>query len=261
METDAVLDLIRETAEAVILPRFRQLAAEDIAEKSGPLDLVTVADREAEVLIARALSKAYPDAVMLGEEATSIDPRLLEEVSDASHLFTIDPVDGTRNFVNGSPDYAVMVAEVRAGQTVRSWIHQPEHNRSYIAEAGAGAWCNGVRLSPPAASQDVATLRGVTSQQSLLREGPRGLAPLNKPWWSCGIDYPRLVSGDVDYLLYKHDWPWDHLPGALLAAELGGATSRLDGSPYLPSERRPWVITTATQANLAPVRELVAAAL
>lgn len=261
METDAVLDLLRETAEAVILPRFRQLDAADIAEKSGPADLVTVADREAEVLIAKGLRAAYPDAVMLGEEATSLDPRLLEEVSDASHLFTIDPVDGTRNFVHGSPDYAVMVAEVRAGQTVRSWIYQPQHNLSYVTELGAGAWCNGERLTAPSPADDVAVLRGATSHRSVLDKAPQGLAPLQETWWSCGIDYPRMVSGDVDYVLYKHDWPWDHLPGALLAAELGGATSHVDGAPYGLNERRPWVITTAAQAHLAPVRELVAAAL
>ena len=65
----------------------------------------------------------------------------------ADHAFTVDPVDGTKNFVKGSPDHAVMVAEVRGGESVRAWIWQPQHERAYVAERGAGAWRNGERLS------------------------------------------------------------------------------------------------------------------
>src|SRR5699024_9354789 len=115
----------------------------------------------------RELTAAYPDAAILGEEATSVDPRVLERASAAPHVFTIDPVDGTRNFVNGSPDHAVMVAEVRAGQTVRSWIYQPQHQRSYVAEVGGGAWCNGQRLANLEPAGEVSQLRGVTSHHRL----------------------------------------------------------------------------------------------
>ena len=57
----------------------------------------------------------------------------------ADHAFTVDPVDGTKNFVNGSKDHAVMVAEVRGGEVVRGWIWQPQHETAYVAERGAGA--------------------------------------------------------------------------------------------------------------------------
>lgn len=252
METDVVLDLLRETAEAVIVPRFRQLDEDHIAQKEGPHDLVTVADREAEVLIARRLQEAYPDAFILGEEATSVDPRALEAVAQAPHVFTIDPVDGTRNFVNGSPDHAVMVAEARAGQAVRAWIYHPEHQRSYVAEAGAGAWADGQRMQRRGAVA-LGAARGATSHRGLLRDGPADLPPLQETWWSCGIDYPRLASGDVDYLVYKKDWPWDHLPGTLLVAEAGGATSRLDGAAYDLRERRPWLVTAADTEQLPAI--------
>ena len=117
MDTDAVLTLLQETAETVINPRFRALAEGDISSKTHPGDLVTVADREAEVLIARALRAAYPQAMVLGEEEYAGDARLLDAFRAADHAFTVDPVDGTRNFVHGSPDHAVMAAEV-AGSVV-----------------------------------------------------------------------------------------------------------------------------------------------
>ena len=66
MGTEAVLHLVRDVAEKVVVPRFRSLESDDVSEK-GPGDLVTVADQEAERLLIEALTAAYPGAVMLGE--------------------------------------------------------------------------------------------------------------------------------------------------------------------------------------------------
>ena len=163
MDTDAVLSLIQEVAAQVITPRFRALADGQVMEKK-PGDLVTVADREAEVLITRALSAAHPDAVVLGEEASHADHALQQRYSAADHSFTVDPIDGTKNFVHGSPDHAVMVSELRSRQVVRSWIWQPQHGRAYIAERGAGAYRDGERLTRTA-PVDPQALRGVTSRR------------------------------------------------------------------------------------------------
>ena len=121
VETDDVLTLLKEVAEEVINPRFRSLASAEIAEKN-PGDLVTIADRESEELITAALQRAYPSALVLGEEAFAGDASLLDRFNAADHAFTVDPVDGTKNFVHGSVDHAVMVAELLSGEVVRSWI-------------------------------------------------------------------------------------------------------------------------------------------
>ncbi len=113
METDAITSLVQEVAAEVVTPRFRALGSDEVWEK-GPGDLVTQADAEAEVLLTRALGAAYPDALILGEEAYSADDGLADAYTRAEHAFTIDPVDGTKNFVNGSPDHAVMVGERRS---------------------------------------------------------------------------------------------------------------------------------------------------
>src|SRR3954452_2916256 len=130
--------MLQEVAEEVINPRFRTLAKGEIASKSHPTDYVTVADRESEELITARLSAAYPDALILGKEATADDSTLIERFRSADHAFTVDPVDGTKNFVNGSPDHAVMVAEVRDGVTERGWIWQPALQVAWVAERGAG---------------------------------------------------------------------------------------------------------------------------
>ena len=241
MDSEAVLALLRDVATAVINPRFRALAGGEIHEKR-PGDLVTDADREAEVLITSALQAAYPEAVVLGEEAFATDHDLMQRYAAAPHAFTVDPVDGTKNFVHGSPDHAVMVSETRDGEAVRAWIWQPQYERAYVAERGGGSWrhdADGVTrvvIDPPDATSD---LRGRTSRRAWIGRALDGLSPMTLTWVSCGIDYPKLVEGAADYILYASAAPWDHVPGSLLLAEAGGRLGTTDGRPYGPRDLRP----------------------
>lgn len=246
MDTDAVLNLIKDVAAEVIDPRFRALAHGEVQEKN-PGDLVTVADHEAEDLITRALLSAYPDAMVLGEEAHEHDPSLLDRYAVADHAFTVDPVDGTKNFVHGSPDHAVMVSETRAGQAVRAWIWQPQHGLAYVAERGAGAYRNGERLQRGAPGTE---LRGRTARRSWVGRAIGDLAPMTLTWVSCGIDYPKLVEGETDYLLYGTARPWDHAPGSLILREAGGYAGSTEGSEWTAGDvAAPGVIAAADRAT------------
>jgi fructose-1,6-bisphosphatase/inositol monophosphatase family enzyme len=212
VETDAVLRLLQDVAAEVITPRFRALGRGDVSSKRRPGDLVTGADREAEVLITDALQTAHPAALVLGEEAVAADPDLLARWTGAEHSFTVDPVDGTRNFVHGSPDHAVMVAELRAGDVVRSWIWQPQHRTAYVAERGAGAWRDGVRL-----------------------DGSQAPATRGRTGTCCGVDYPRLATGEARWGCWFKTKPWDHAPGSLLLSEAGGSVGGARGTAYRPA--------------------------
>ncbi|HET9633404.1 MAG TPA: inositol monophosphatase [Terrabacter sp.] len=240
METVEVLALLENVAEEVINPRFRSLADAEVHEKR-PGDLVTDADREAEKLITDALVAAYPDAVILGEETFAGDPGLMQRYAAADHAFTVDPVDGTKNFVHGSKDHAVMVAETVGGQAVRAWIWQPQHRLGYVAERGSGTWRHDDegthRLTIP--EPDAEDLRGRTSRRSWVGKTLDGLPPMGLTWVSCGIDYPKLVEGEADYIVYRNASPWDHVPGSLLLAESGGVLGTTAGDVYSPRDTRP----------------------
>ncbi|WP_330475214.1 inositol monophosphatase family protein [Terrabacter sp. C0L_2] len=240
MQTDEVLSLLKDVAEQVINPRFRALADGEIHEKR-PGDLVTDADREAEVLITAALVAAYPDAVVLGEETFAGDPALMERYAAADHAFTVDPVDGTKNFVHGSKDHAVMVSETVDGEAVRAWIWQPQHEVGYVAERGSGTWRHDAdgttRLTVPERGDDA--LRGRTSRRAWIGQALAGLQPMTLTWVSCGIDYPKLVEGEADYILYASAAPWDHVPGSLLLAEAGGLLGTTEGVTYSPRDTAP----------------------
>ncbi|MGB5951901.1 MAG: inositol monophosphatase family protein [Ornithinimicrobium sp.] len=253
MDTDAVLTLLQEVAAEYVTPRFRSLAPGEIAEK-GPGDLVTVADREAESALTRALSAAYPGAVILGEEAASANPGHFDAYARAEHAFTIDPVDGTKNFVRGSADHAVMVAELREGICVRSWIWQPRQERSYVAERGAGVWRGDHQLTRTALTPETPP-RAVTSIRTWLgiELGPVG--PLELTWVCCGIDYPQLIEGAADLIVYGGTLPWDHAPGTLMVTEAGGYVATFAGDAYDPTTRPRGLLVCGEEAIYNRVRE------
>lgn len=238
-----ILELMKHAAATAILPRWKDLSEAEIHEKK-PGDLVTVADTDAEKIIARELRAAFPDAVVLGEEGASADPTLIERFYTAEHSFTIDPVDGTANFVNGSQDFAVMIAEIKNGETVRAWIWQPAHGASYTAEKGAGAYRNTKRMKVrKVKDDDPAAWRGITNRKALKKQKFKPLSRMHSGWWSTGIDYPNIAMGRSDFVVYKHVMPWDHAPGQLILSEVGGQLIRADGSPYSPTaEVSKWLI-------------------
>lgn len=253
LETDEVLVLLQQVAAELISPRFRALTEGQVMEKN-PGDLVTVADREAELAITAALNTAYPAAVVLGEEAFAADHTLLDRYLVAEHAFTVDPVDGTKNFVHGSRDHAVMVAETRGGVTVRAWIWQPEHAVGWVAERGAGTFRTEGGTTQRWHREPVPEgkpPRGVTSMRSMVGHSLDGLPAMELSWVCCGIDYARLLEGATDYILYSRSNAWDHAPGALLVAEAGGTVAHPDGTPYLPRSLTPGLLVAADPATYA----------
>ncbi|MFJ2775876.1 MULTISPECIES: inositol monophosphatase family protein [unclassified Kitasatospora] len=237
---DKVAEILAEASAEVVEPRFRALAAGEVMEKA-PGDLVTIADREAEVIIERRLRELLPVPVV-GEEAVAADPALAQALHSEPAVWLVDPVDGTSNFIAGRPDYAVMASLVRAGQTVAAWIWQPVTATCYSAELGAGAWRNGHRLTRTPAPAVPAKWRGSVksryldpaSHRRLQTSAAAAFGELTPGRNAAGIEYPDLVEGALDFILYWRTLPWDHAPGSLLVTESGGVSARLDGSPYRP---------------------------
>lgn len=230
MDTDAILEAMQETAAEVITPRFKALADDDVETKSGPEDFVTIADREAEDVLTARLKTAFPDALVVGEEAVFTHPSLRDQLPNADHAFIIDPIDGTRNFVRGRDEHGMILAETRGGVTTRGWIWQPETGRAYVAERGAGLRLNGEKL---VADRPKRKPLGATSKKALRGWTADGaLSPMTRTHFACCFDYPGLLHGEYDFLYYSSLHPWDHLAGALMVTESGGVSRTLDGMAY-----------------------------
>src|SRR5690606_6806324 len=154
----------------------------------------------------------------------------------APHAFTIDPVDGTFNFVHGSADYAVMAAEMRLGELVRSWILLPEHADSLVAEKGAGAWCGSARLRTAETGDRHADWRGTTTDIRPAGRTISGLGPIGRSSACAGVDYFDLARAEFDFAIFSPVKPWDHAPGTLLVQEAGGTVISDSGTGYRPQQ-------------------------
>ena len=131
--------LVSEAAETIVMPLFRNLQAGDIAEKSGPDDLVTVADKQAEAWLTERLVALLPGSRVVGEEAATEDPGLIDLLGTDQTVWIVDPVDGTRQFVAGEPDFGIMLALKQDAALRFAIILQPAKAKCLIAEAGEGA--------------------------------------------------------------------------------------------------------------------------
>jgi fructose-1,6-bisphosphatase/inositol monophosphatase family enzyme len=156
---DEVGALMRAAARTVILPLYQRLAAGDVAEKA-PGDVVTVADRRAEEFLADGLAKLLPGSIVVGEEAVAADGALLDLLADAGPVWLVDPLDGTANFAAGHGPFAVMVALLVGGVTRTGWILDLITDQLVVAEAGAGAYLNGVRITTDQDAPPLSALRG-----------------------------------------------------------------------------------------------------
>jgi len=239
---DAMGDVLREAAERVIMPRFQRLADGEIEQKS-PGDLVTVADREAECLIAQGLRALDPQARFVGEEVCARDTDLLNGL-DEGNAWIVDPIDGTGNYAAGRAPFAVMAAYIRREELVASCILDPMTGSIIMAERGCGAWRDGKRIAPTLAGAPISSLRGIVSGF----QRPAAMEPRIKvlteqidevlPTQRCaGAEYPLVATGALDFAMYWRTLVWDHAPGVLIVQEAGGKAARLDGAPYRPADR------------------------
>ncbi|MDT0449065.1 inositol monophosphatase family protein [Streptomyces hesseae] len=233
-----VEEAVRKAAATEILPRFRQLAADEIVEKNGPHDLVTVADRLAEEQLTHALTALLPGSVVVGEEAVHADPSVLGALGGDAPVWIVDPVDGTRQFVHGDPGFATLVCLAHRGELLASWTYAPALDELAVARRGGGAVLNGVplRCGSPEPGRDLTV--AISHYDFTTDEEKRVLGTLltdgvvPRPCGSAGLEYLAVARGTLDALAFSWENSWDHAAGLLLVAEAGGASATVADEPF-----------------------------
>ena len=259
-----VADILAEAARREIMPRFRNLSADDVRCKSSPLDLVTEADVAAERMIAAALRGTFPGAAIVGEEGCEAEPILADAVATAELAFIVDPIDGTRNFVAGLPLFGVMAAVTARGEVVGGVIHDPVVGDWAMALRGGGAWLRRedgahrpLRVAdpvPPARMEGmIATTFLPEPLKTRVNTNLSHLAAAAS-YRSAAHEYRLAASGQCHVLLYNRLMPWDHAAGWLLHREAGGHSAHFDGSPYRPAHRTGGLLYAPDEASWRAVR-------
>jgi myo-inositol-1(or 4)-monophosphatase len=199
----------------------------------GPSNFVSAADHKAEQILYDELSKARQGYCFLMEE------RGLVEGPDKSHVWIVDPLDGTTNFLHGIPMFAISIALQREGELVAGLIFNPATGDFYAAERGKGAYLNDKRRLRVAARQalDSSVIvtgiphRGRPHHELYLKELRSVMAVTAgiRRTGSAALDLAWLAAGRFDGFWEHALSPWDVAAGIVIVREAGGLVSDLSG--------------------------------
>ncbi len=205
--------------------------------KTSKRDFVTEYDRHVQEMLTQKLREAIPDAHFFCEEMNEQDSL------DAEHLFIIDPIDGTMNFVRGFHHSCISVAYANRGTVCVGVIYNPYVDEMFTAVLGRGALLNGrpIRVSDTCLSDSVVCF-GTSPYAPELQSRSVGLAgkllaeglDLRREG-SAALDLCSVAAGRAGLYFELQLSLWDYAAGALIVREAGGRCSRVDGSAF-PSD-------------------------
>ncbi len=208
-------------------------------EYKGPVDLVTESDREIEALIVERLRAAFPDHLIVAEEASAgISPA--RPPADR-YAWYLDPLDGTVNFAHGHPQFCVALGLAYGAELQLGIVHDPVRDETWFARRGHGATLNG----EPIAVSEVSNL-----EEALLATGFPYDRRTHAAFYlefvadflqracdvrragSAALDLCYVASGRVDGFWEWRLKPWDTAAASLIVSEAGGRVSDFANDPF-----------------------------
>lgn len=195
----------------------------------SPDQPVTEADLAADRTLREILSADRPDYGWLSEETADSPDRLAR-----SRVWVVDPIDGTRSFAEGVPEFAISIGLAEGDRALVGVVYNPAAGELYHATLGGGAFRNGQRIT---VATEVRGERGILlASRSEIRRGE--LAPLEdewqiRPWGSTACKMVRVAAGDAHAFASRGPKAeWDVCGAALIVAEAGGVATDMFGEPF-----------------------------
>lgn len=232
-----VITVVKKVAQQEIMPRYLQVARQIKADGSS----YTEADVATQKALLKALREIRPGAIM-GEEMTR------EEQEKQWHegmngLWSVDPIDGTSNFLKGLPYFCISVAWMVQGKSVMGVVYNPVSDEMFYAEKGRGAFLND-RLLP--INRNVSELSSAVANVDLKRLHKKLAVEVaahppyasQRNYGACALEWCYTAAGYFDLYLHGGQKPWDYAAGCLILEEAGGYMSGLVNDDYWSGS--PW---------------------
>lgn len=234
--TSKELDVARTAATAAtdIINRYRSdgFAVHTKDESTATINMVSEADLAAETAIVETIRRTFPDHEFLAEETFSAP-------TDADHLWVIDPLDGTTNFVHGLEHVGISIAYYQSGRPVCGLVVNPLRDEWYTAIRGTGAWLNGERVEVADHTDLTQALIGVgfyydrgemmkatlAAVSELFQQNIHGI----RRFGTASLDLCMVGCGKLGAFFEYQLSPWDFAAGRLFIEEAGGKVTTCDG--------------------------------
>ena len=215
----------------------------------GPGDFVTSADRRTEKILIEELQKAHPDYGIVTEESGIINK------SNTTNRWIIDPIDGTMNFLNGIPQFAISVGYEEEGDILCGVIFNPIMNEMFCAEKGNGAYLNNtrIRVSNKKQLRDSLIVTGGPKGSSKIKDKifseyivvSKNVSNVRK-FGSAALDIAYVACGRFDGYWQRELNYWDIAAGLIILREAGGFIEFFDNNKNHPLEKN----ILATNSNI-----------
>ena len=218
-------------AGAVLIRKMSNLEKLNVEQK-GHNDFVSDADYAAEKAVINCILKHYPDHAILAEESGA--------QGESDHLWIIDPLDGTTNYLHGFPVFAVSIGLRINGRMEHGVVYDPIRQELFTASRGDGAQLDGRRIRISGQKQLERALigtgfpvreleAGLSPYLNMLGKVLRNTAGVRRPG-AAALDLAYVAAGRLDAFWETGLSPWDLAAGSLILREAGGIISGLDGS-------------------------------
>lgn len=255
--THPVLNVAIEAAHAAGNIMRRQMQHVDAipVERKDRHDYVSEVDKACEAEIVREIKRFYPDHAFLCEESGPS--------GENDHVWVIDPLDGTSNYLHGIPHFAVSIAQQVRGKTVHAVVYDPIRDELYAASKGSGAYLNNKRIRVSARNG----LEGAvlaTAFPFRNRENLQAYARVFQAVFSKVEDFRRagtasldlawVAAGRMDGYFEVGIKPWDVAAGALIVREAGGVVMDFNGDDAVEESGS---ILAAPYKVMTPLSQLV----
>lgn len=201
--------------------------------------IVTLADKESEEVIKKIILEAFPDHSILGEETGHTK-------MGGKYTWHVDPLDGTRNFSNGIPLFAVSIALESNNELLVAVVNNPATNSLFYAEKGKGAYLNDKKIH--VSKDDIAhsIISGGKGRQeadrklyrNLMHDLPENLGLTVRDFGSSAIDLAYVSRGGLEAAIELELQTYDFAAGVLLVLEAGGKITKADGGPWAFPDNR-----------------------
>jgi myo-inositol-1(or 4)-monophosphatase len=217
---------LADEARSLALRYFRTRL--DIIDKADESP-VTIADREVEAAMRKRIGERYPGHGILGEEHG-------RAATDAEFVWVLDPIDGTRSFISGSPLWGVLIALLWRGRPVLGLIDAPVTGERWFAVAGQGASLNGTPARASACTALADACLYSTSPDIFDADGwdrferVRKQTKMRRFGGDC-YSYGLLASGHIDLVIESGLQPYDYLATVTVLAEAGAVITDWEGQP------------------------------
>lgn len=239
------MDAFESVARAVIRAagaHIRQAwGGQPVIEHKGAIDIVTETDRQVEALITGRLRRAFPDHLIIAEEASA--GSALQRAPDDRHVWYLDPLDGTTNFAHGYPQFCVSLALARGREMQLGVVHDPVRHETFFAQRGRGATLNdkSIRVSPISDLEQALLGTGFPYDRrqhlefylGFLADCMRRAQGVRRSG-AAALDLSYVACGRLDAFWEWKLKPWDTAAGALILQEAGGTISDFRGGPFDP---------------------------